>query len=325
MILILSNKWDVSVDFVIKQLRSSGADYLRLNTEDLPRTFTTINIPELKFLLNKQNKTYDLAKSVNVIWNRRPGFPFEDISESENSGIERFINNQWYTWLECLQLIPDVTWINHPNSNTYMECKPRQLIIAKKMGFNIPQTIISNDFVEINNFIEKNNDCITKALYSPLIKNRGKEEFIFTNEVNQITDDDIENLKISPSIFQQSITPKIDYRVTVVGDDIFPVKISLNDSKRIDGLDWRTIDNGISFELCQLPYKIETLCRNYVRENGLLFGAIDLVEQENEFYFLEINPNGEWGWLQYPHRIPIADSLAKLLFKYENEREPRSL
>ena len=74
-------------------------------------------------------------------------------------------------------------------------------------------------------------------------------------------------------------------------------------------MDWRTEKTGLEFSACRLPEKIEFLCKKIVIDNGLVFGAIDLVEHNGNFYFLEINPNGEWGWLQYPHEIPIASTL----------------
>jgi len=66
-----------------------------------------------------------------------------------------------------------------------------------------------------------------------------------------------------------------------------------------------------------LPSNIEYLCREYVRQNGLLFGAIDLVECNNEFIFLEINPNGEWGWLDKVAKTPIAQTMCALMMKLD--------
>jgi len=50
-----------------------------------------------------------------------------------------------------------------------------------------------------------------------------------------------------------------------------------------------------------------------VLENDLYFGAIDIVEHEGRFWFLEVNPNGEWGWLQKPNGVPIAEALCDLM------------
>lgn len=37
MILIFSNKWDITVDFVVRRLKARRAEFVRINTEDLTR------------------------------------------------------------------------------------------------------------------------------------------------------------------------------------------------------------------------------------------------------------------------------------------------
>src|SRR5205823_6378648 len=148
---------------------------------------------------------------------------------------------------------------------------------------------------------------IVKALYSPLIEEPEQDFFIFTNELPDIEAADDDAIRLSPSVFQEALLPKTDYRVTVVGEQLFPVKIKPSDPDRAS-LDWRIEKDGVDFVPCSLPSEIEFRCRELVGSAGLLFGAIDLVEHAGDFYFLEINPNGEWGWLQRPHGIPIAQA-----------------
>ena len=48
-----------------------------------------------------------------------------------------------------------------------------------------------------------------------------------------------------------------------------------------------------------------------VHELGLRFAAIDLLaDVDGRHWFLELNPNGEWGWLQQQAGLPLADALA---------------
>jgi len=322
MILILSNKWDLSIDFVVKELRKREYPFLRINTEDLPSGRATVNLPDMHIFVSKQGNTYDLTKNVKVIWNRRPGKPYDDtpLEDRPTPAIQRFVNDQWYSWLEALQLLPDVTWINHPRANDVMESKIRQLWYASKIGFRIPKTVISNDPDRIRTELETfDNKMITKALFSPLIEEQEKDYFIFTNEINEIAKKDDDRIRLSPCIFQESITPKTDYRVTVIGDTVIPVKIETEVPSQA-ALDWRTQKDGLKFTPCNLADDIEKLCRAFVKDNGLLFGAIDLVECNGEFVFLEINPNGEWGWLQKPNGLPIAETLCDLMIFYDNHK-----
>lgn len=318
MILILTNKWDLTVDFVIRELHRRKHPFLRVNTEDLIAEKATITLPDLQILVSKQGKTFNLSKEIKVIWNRRPGKPYDDIPKNKRPSlaVQKFVNNQWYSWLEALQLLPGIIWINHPQNNDFMESKPRQLWLASKLGFNIPKTIITNDASDISEKFKEYGNVIAKALYSPLIEEEGQDYFIFTNLINETELIDVDSFKICPTIIQQPIIPKIDYRVTVIGSNIFPVKI-ISASKDTVDIDWRTQKENITFELSEIPSQIEYLCLSYVKEAGLLFGAIDLIEQDGKFIFIEINPNGEWGWLQKPNNIPIAETLCNLMVQID--------
>jgi hypothetical protein len=315
MILILTNKWDITVDFVVKELRSRGHGFLRLNTEDLSAERATIALPDFHIWVSKQDELHDLTKDISVVWNRRPGRQFDDVPVDKRPSLatQRFVNDQWYSWLEALQLLPDVTWINSPEAGSAMESKIRQLWLADKVGFSIPDSIFSNDPDTARKHLKRCGDkLIAKALYSPLIEEPEQDYFIFTNEISELDPNDDEHLRLSPCIFQEPMIPKIDYRVTVVGDMVMPVRIESGNVTPVT-LDWRTQKDGLRFSGCKLPEEIERLCRIYVSQGGLAFGAIDLVEHDGRFIFLEINPNGEWGWLQKPNGIPIAETLCDLM------------
>jgi hypothetical protein len=320
MILILSNKWDLSVDFIVSELRSRDHPFLRLNTEDLVFNQIVTSLPNLRISLSLKKKSYDLTEAVKVVWYRRPGKPFDDIPQDEKPSptIQQFVAEQWGIWIEALQLIPDVTWVNSPDRNNCMENKIRQLVLATELGFPIPDTIVSNDPNRIREHATKHSGVlVTKALYAPLIEEPDQDSFIFTNRIDVSELDGVENeLQISPSIFQKCLSPKIDYRVTVIGDKVFPVKVEYKTEKDLP-VDWRIVKDEINFTYTTIPQDVENKCRKYVESAGLIFGAIDLIEYGGDFYFVEINPNGEWGWLQKPHNIPIAQTLCDLLVSHD--------
>ncbi|MDQ3698554.1 MAG: hypothetical protein M3373_11110 [Gemmatimonadota bacterium] len=65
---------------------------------------------------------------------------------------------------------------------------------------------------------------------------------------------------------------------------------------------------------CQLPEKVEALCVELLTELNLCFGAIDIVRApDGEYVFLEINPNGQWAWVEERTGLPISDAIADLL------------
>jgi glutathione synthase/RimK-type ligase-like ATP-grasp enzyme len=320
MILILSNKWDVTVDFVVEELRNRGYPYLRINTEDLSKYEVTTELPDFSIEVETDNQTVDLAEDVGAVWYRRPGEPFEfsdDDSKPSEEALE-YIREQWSAWIQSLQTIPDTTWVNHPDANHRMESKVRQLNLANEVGFEIPDTVVTNSRSSAAEIFERQDgEIVSKALSSPLISGGSQDEFVFTVDLEESPAEvDEESLRLAPSIFQESILPKIDHRVTVIGEEVFPVRIEAEEDAEIP-VDWRTEKDDVRFIEDDLPIEVEELCRTYVDVAGLQFGAIDLVERDGEYVFLEINPNGEWGWLQKPWGVPIAETLSDFLIQLD--------
>lgn len=47
---------------------------------------------------------------------------------------------------------------------------------------------------------------------------------------------------------------------------------------------------------------------------GSRFGVLDfLVTPAGEWYFLEINPNGQWAWIEQETGLPISSAIADAL------------
>jgi hypothetical protein len=312
MILIISNKWDISVDFFIRECRNRNLPYIRLNTEDIVHHEATISInASFDIVLTKDGTNYQLNDCITGIWIRRPGKVYEFQNDDKpSSAIQKFVHEQWAIWLEALREIEDVVWINDPYLSSKMENKAIQLKIARSVGFVVPVTLITNSARNVREHFVKNKQIIVKALYSPLIEEKNQDYFIFTNSISTDQLDDKE-VSICPSIFQERLWPKKDYRITVVGSTVMCVEIVMQ-SHESENVDWRTLENKVEYRHADLPKDIKALCADYVKVCGLVFGAIDLIEHDGRFYFIEINPSGEWGWLQKQLNLPVAKSLANV-------------
>jgi len=314
MLLILSNKWDVSVDFVVKECRRRKLPYLRLNTEDLLNEHASISVDEeLKVILTIKGCEYDLNSTITSIWCRRPGkvYEFSIDNEKPTEAVQKFVHEQWIIWLEALSLLNNVYWMNEPSASARMENKAIQLDHARKAGFSIPRTIITNSADKVREYFSgEQRKIVAKALYSPLIEEPDQDYFIFTTsiELEDLVDSEV---AVCPSIFQECLYPKRDFRVTVIENKVLAVEVKL-DTPEASDVDWRKLESAVSYEKVALPSGMVDLCANYVKAAGLSFGAIDLVECKGTYYFLEINPSGEWGWLQKQIGLPVAESLCNV-------------
>ena len=220
---------------------------------------------------------------------------------------DQLSRSQWASFLRSLVIFDDIVWVNNPKSTYNAETKPYQLKIAKKIGFKIPNTLITNSVPPKETFSEK---IVVKTLYPAIFNLGDKESFIYTNIINY---DELSNsdLSCSPLIIQDALIPKIDIRVTVVNNVLFAVSIKQN-NKGID-TDWRLEKENLEYEIIELPSKIKNMCINLLRELELSFGCIDLLIHKDDYYFIEINPTGEWDWLMHNSNLAIDEEIAKLL------------
>jgi glutathione synthase/RimK-type ligase-like ATP-grasp enzyme len=251
--------------------------------------------------------TFIVDDNVRSIWFRQPIFlrntPGETLTVKE-----QLVRSQWMAFLRSLSIFKNAMWMNWPESTYLAETKAFQLMEAYKLGFRIPKTKIGNNAKE---FIGFNQDVIIKSLDTVLLREGGDCLFTYSTieRYNNFRDEAVFE---APLTVQQYISPKIDIRVTVVGNKIFAVKITSEGSGIKN--DWRVLNKDkLEYTDIELPDKINNLCFQLVKKLGLTFGAIDLIESNGKYFFIEINPTGEWGWINtLERRIDscIADWLA---------------
>lgn len=305
--LILSSIYDFSVDLVIQELEKRNADYIRINKESLHNYEIKLNpvAKELHIAGDGINRTIINVKS---IWFRQAVF-LRNTPGDALSLEEQLSRSQWSAFLRGLMVFEDSYWMNWPASTYAAESKPYQLMIASEVGFKVPDTEIGNSFRDSKIL---NSKVIVKSLDTVLLRDGDDCLFTYTSDVepSELTDDRISS---APLTVQQYISEKTDIRVTVIGDDIFAVKITSNGAGIKD--DWRlTKRELIEYTDIELPIDLIEKCRRYMKKLSLNFGAIDFIESNGNYYFIEINPTGEWGWLSNELRkieIYIADALSQ--------------
>ncbi len=119
-------------------------------------------------------------------------------------------------------------------------------------------------------------------------------------------------IRLAPHQFQECVTDKAyDLRVTAVGDRLFPIAIRTADPEQ---LDWRADYDTLTYQHVELSAGVAAGIHRYLAAAGLAFGAFDFVmDRAATLWWMECNPNGEWGWLTECIDVPIADALAELL------------
>jgi len=270
------------------QIGRSGAP-LTLTTED----GTLINLCE-----------------VSAVWHRRPQRPRfpSDLIDIED---RNFANLEWIDALDSLLLSIDARHMN-PLWSQRAALKPRQLEIARRLGLRIPATLVTNDPLRVNEFLTMHrNNVVYKSLTAP------NHCFLATRRWSETDGAALVDLPISPAIFQEEIIGPSDVRVTIVGQEIFAARIDTSASRpssdRQSDVDSR-LDLDAPYELHDLPESIAQLLRELMSELGLVFGTIDLkITNEGDHVFLEVNPQGQFLYVEILTGLPITLAVARFL------------
>ena len=304
-VLILSSMYDFSTDLVVQRLENNGDNFIRLNKEQL--SDYEIFLDPINTILRVKGEYVDVETSnVKSVWFRQPVFlrntPGRSIDINEQLSL-----SQWNAFLRGLMVFDKAYWMNWPQATYAAESKPYQLMIAKKIGFSVPQTIISNSLG-----FEKlpSTKFIIKSMDTVLLKENDDCYFTYTSKANP-ADFTLDKTKQAPITFQEYIEDKLDIRVTIVGSKVYAVAIKSNGNAISD--DWRTLKKeDLEYIDIELPVRIKKLCIEYVKLLGLNYCAIDFIKTKDEYIFIEINPTGEWGWLSNDKREIDYDIAKKL-------------
>ena len=310
---MLTNSRDDTADFLITKLREIDLPFVRLNTDELQDS-TRLSATQSTSDLVIDGRVY-AADSFTHIWLRRPQPLTLRLSSdpAENSHVHR----EWAAAVEgWLARIPPPRWINHPAANVSASYKIEQLFRAERMGLCVPDTLVTQSFEEAKRFYDfHGGGIVIKPITGGYIErdDPNADTVIYTQVVSS------EKLSLfpagiaCPTLLQQRVRKKCDVRVTILDEDLHAVALTAIGSSAGQPLDVRQnnfID--IDHEPIKLPDVVESRIRDYVRSYGLRFAAIDMaVDDRDTWVFFELNPNGQWVWLDLAGAANIAGSFLK--------------
>lgn len=325
MILIITNRFDSHADFVIEKLWRKGIQFSRFNTDDYP----TQNDASFSAGFGKQNSvTMKLhgqevkAEQIKSVWYRRPMRCF--VSPIINQEARKFATDECQAFCEGLwAVLSHALWVSYPARIREAQNKMLQLRLAEKLGFRTPRTLITSDPRRFLVFWEEcNGEVIYKALgFNTTRSNEGRLQFAYTNKLDTGFLARSAEIALAPCLFQEYIPKKVELRITVVADRVFACEIHSQKSERAK-IDWRHYDLENTPHLpCTLPAEVKEQCLELVKGLGLQFGAIDMiVTPGGEYVFVEINPNGQWLWIEQLTNLPISEALIELLTQQSKSR-----
>ncbi len=202
-------------------------------------------------------------------------------------------------------------WLNHPAAIAAAEYKPVQLAHARACGLIVPDTIVTNDPTAAATFVTHAGRAVYKPLTPTGITEADTHRVVFTTPV-AVGDVD-ESVRLTAHLLQEWIDKRYEVRLTVVDDVFLAARIDAGSNDA--AVDWRADYEALTYTpLPDVPPCVRAGVSALMGRLGLRFGAFDfVVTPDDRWIFLEINPNGQWAWIQDATGLPIAASIADAL------------
>jgi hypothetical protein len=314
-LLVITNSDDATADYLCGKFRDCSCSLLRIDTDKITSSVSVEYKNDLEFLI-VDGAQYPASCFENV-WFRRPkpiaidpGLPVEDA---------KHISNEWKEAIEgFLAHIPLERWMNHPSRNANASHKIEQLTRAKQFGFVIPPTLVTQNTSEAKAFFEAcKKQLIIKPLASGYIErdSPSKDSIIYTSLVPENLFSKMDPIQKAPILLQKCVERIYDVRVNVVDHEICAVALKSPDTGNVVDVRRNNMD-GIEYQKIELPSAVGKSVREFCRSYGLRFSAMDLIlTTDNEWVFLENNPNGQWAWLDIAGGQNIHSLFFRSFFK----------
>lgn len=310
-VLVITHWFDPTADCVVEELNRRGAVVLRFDVADFPLRLTVTG----RFLAGRWLGTLQLGErtaglgEIRGAYFRRPTiFDFGPMDNTE----EAWARAEARAGLGGLLMASD-HWLNHPHRAGYADYRPVQLAVAARSGLEVPATLITNEPADARDFIEK----VGEAIYKPMTHTRPSEgRVLYASLVRpeDLTMNIAASIAGTAHLFQERIKHEYAVRLTVVDDQLFGTAIHAHSEAA--ALDWRSDYDALSYEPVTVPEQVRHGIAAFMSTLRLRFGAFDfLVSPDRGWVFLEVNPNGQWAWIEEATGQPIAGAIADALTK----------
>ncbi|WP_414530538.1 MvdD family ATP-grasp ribosomal peptide maturase [Nodularia chucula] len=317
-VLIITHSQDnESISLVTQAIEEQGGKAFRFDTDRFP-TEVQLDVyygDSERCTLVADDQTLDLNQ-VSAVWYRRIAMGAKIPHSMDKQLRTASIQESRVTIQGMIASIQGFHLDHLPNIRR-AENKQLQLQVARKIGLETPRTLTTNNPQAVKQFAgECQQGMITKMLSSfAVYDQQGREQVVFTNPVSSADLEHLDGLRFCPMTFQEQVPKELELRVTIVGNCIFTAAV---DSQALIQArhDWRKQGAALlnAWESYTLPQDVQEKLLQLMAYFGLNYGAIDIiVTPDHRHVFLEVNPVGEFFWLERCPGLPISGAIAQLL------------
>ncbi|NIF07405.1 grasp-with-spasm system ATP-grasp peptide maturase [Chryseobacterium sp. Tr-659] len=282
MILIISKNSDRTTIQVLRWLSTAGKKCIRIHEDE----FFEIKVIKKRIWL-KSHRTGFYPDEITSVWYRRGGINFKRL-QYHHASINIHMNEAQH-WLEdyVIKTLESKKHINTQN-NAHVN-KLVVLEMAKNAGLKVPNYFLAENTDEV--MLEQ---TIVKSITGNVILesiNNDEDGIMYTTVVNEA-----EKKDFFISFFQDKIEKEFEIRSFYLNGKIKSMAIfSQKDEQTKVDVRKYNIDKPNRNVPYNLPIDIEEKINVLMRSLNLNSGSLDFIKKGDDYYFLEVNPIGQFG------------------------------
>jgi glutathione synthase/RimK-type ligase-like ATP-grasp enzyme len=319
-VLVVTNDHDEHANAVIEELDRRAVPVFRFHPEEFGETCSiSMEITDGRIDGEIRNAHQQVAfHDICAAWYRRSRALFASLPSLNvlHGDLDNFVRVQSSVTLTALFASLPTLWVGQPFKLRRAEVKSLQLAHAARAGLATPATLISNDPQRVAAFVEGlgDTDCAVKPSIATRVDGDEGSRLPLTTILPR--GHDLDSVALAPSIFQPYIEKAFELRCVVMGEKIFTAKLDsqAHESTRKDWRGGAVEEEDVDYEVFDLPEHVQAGLHRLMRSFEINFASIDMiVTPEGEFVFLDLNPNGQWLWLEEELGLPLVAGMADLL------------
>ncbi len=312
-ILVITSSIDLTVSYIIEKY-SNKVCFYRFDVDNIGNYIITIRHNEWR-IKNNYNEEIDNNNTI-AIYYRKPRLPqMTDYEPAYHSMIKRDI----ITLINGIVDAFEGTVLTKPYLLRRAENKVFQMLYTDGCVRLMPDSYIGNAINYIG--MKEEEKQIIKPLSTGKVIFDDHIELYQTNifEKSKLKLD-VNNISITPIYIQKYVEKKYEVRITIIGLNIFCVRID-----SLNPIDWRADYSNLRYTIIDCPSTIAKQCFEMMKNMQINFGAFDyIVNNNDEWVFLEVNPNGQWLWLEEELGINISQKIVEHLIGEEGATDENS-
>jgi hypothetical protein len=307
MILLVTRRDDLTADYLIERLLARGVPYLRFDVDHYLDDVDVAAECDSRGMRGEVTTPQGTAalSAIRGVWYRRAMAP--RLGHLEMSADDRgFAEHEARHFLEGVIGALPARWVNPWAAVHVWERKLAQLPLAVACGLRVPRTLVSTAAARLAAFAAER-PAVAKAIAQGFLETEQGVESVYTHALPPERLTDAGAARLCPNLVQERLAKVADIRLTVIGRRLFAARL---DADLPDGLDWRRPGTEVRYSPTEVPAPIAAAVRTLMDRMTLRYGALDFaLLPDGDWVFLEVNPAGEFAWIEDRLGYPLRDAL----------------